>query len=252
MPFIARLSLFLFLTIKYIACKKKTWGIFVCPRRLVYLLPWHPASWVLCWKGSWKHCLHDNMEKTQRCIWKEHITAESLIETLSTSWQCNDEYIRETYRNSERYLWIIYFASYWFGKWKFLDFKWEKKYNYFKIFFIQHPSPSVWTTVSDSFQRQAKPSSRETSCWASVEDASGTFPLTGVPGMSNWVKVPGVRPRILWRDYKSRLGWESLGVLHEALKSVAGEKTAWNNPVKAAATQSQISWRKWTDKKPKW
>lgn len=123
--------------------QKKTWGIFLCPRRLVYLLPWHPASWALCWKGSWKHCLHDNMEKTQRCIWKEHTAAESLIETLSTSWQCNDEYVRETYRNSQRYLWIIYFASYWFGKWKFLDFKWEKKYNYFITLFLYNIQAQV-------------------------------------------------------------------------------------------------------------
>ena len=40
-------------------------------------------------------------------------------------------------------------------------------------------------------------------------------------------RKPRGRPRMRWRDYVSRLTWESLGVPPEELEEVAGDRDVW-------------------------
>lgn len=63
-------------------------NIFVDTRGLVYFLPLSPVSWVLCWKGYWKHW-HDNSQGAKR---EACIAAESSIEESSTKCYSNCTY----------------------------------------------------------------------------------------------------------------------------------------------------------------
>ena len=62
-------------------------------------------------------------------------------------------------------------------------------------------------------------------------EIANTSGRNGFPPQGVWArptgKRPRGRPRTHWREYVSRLAWESLGVPPEELEEVAGDRDVW-------------------------